>query len=293
MQSLDDILEIGSRLMDSFKYDEAIAYFAKAIELYPADPRAYDLKGISFFRQLKIDEAIAEINKALACDPAFHLAFFHLAELYTEQGDFKSADNYCAKALEIAPDNERYLTTWAYIKLLAKEDEQCISICSHLLNFNPADIYAREYRANAYLNKKEFKQAIADYEILHGSIMENSIILNNLGYAYSKIGDTNYSERYLLAAIKLDPGFSFPYNNLGYVYMLKGDSKKAHAFIDKSIELDPGNSYAFKNKALVYLKQNDTKNAIAALEKAKALRFDIYYGDEVDLLLNKLIGEEA
>ena len=74
--------------------------------------------------------------------------------------------------------------------------------------------------------------------------------------------------------------------------MLEGDFKKAHQFIDKSIELDPTNSYAFKNKALVYLKQNDIKNAISNLERAKALRFDLYYGSEVDDLLLKFTRTE-
>jgi Flp pilus assembly protein TadD len=290
MQSLDEILDIGSRLVDNFKYDEALYYFSKAIQLYPNDPQAYDLKGIALFRLLKIDDAITEISKAIDCDPSFHLAYFHMAEVYMEQRDLKRAEYYCKESIRIEPENEFYSCTMAYIKLQLNEDVQCIEICDKILNFSPTNTYALEYRANAYMNKKDFENAISDLEILYTNTIENSTILNNLGYSYSKIGDTKLSKKYLLAAIKIDPGFSYPYDNLGYVYMLEGDVKKAHEFIDKSIELDHTNSYAFKNKALVFLKQNDSENAIVALEKAKALRFDLYYGDEVDVLLNALKG---
>jgi Flp pilus assembly protein TadD len=142
------------------------------------------------------------------------------------------------------------------------------------------------------MHQKDYKRAVNDLEILYANTIPDNSILNSLGYSYSKIGETKLAKKFLLAAINIDPGYSYPYNNLGYVYMLEGNLSKAHELIDKSIELDPTNSYAFKNRALAYLKGNDTANAIAALEKAKALRFDLYYGDEVNNMLNELIGEK-
>ena len=288
MQTLDEILDIGCRLVDNFKYEEAIEYFSKAIQLYPTDPKGYDLKGVSLFRLLKIDDSINEINKAIGCDPTFHLAYFHLSEICIQQNDFKNADNYCDHALKLEPENSLYQCTKAYIKLQLNENKLCVKICDKILNFNPSDIYALEYRANAFMNEKEYKNAISDFETLYCNTIVNSTTLNNLGYAYSKIENTKMSKKYLLSAIELDPEYSYPYDNLGYVFMIEGDYKKAHQFIDKSIELDPTNSYAYKNKGLVFLKQNDSKNAIASLEKAKTLRFDLYYGSEVDDLLSKI-----
>lgn len=288
MQSLDEILDIGNRLVDSAMYEEAIGYFSKAIELYPNDPHAYDLRGIAYFRILKVDDAINDMKSAISQDHLFHLAYFHLAEIYMEYKDFKKAEDYCNQALKIEPQNDLYQATIAYIKLQLKEDDQCIKICDEILNFNQTNTYALEYRAIAYMNKKDFKKAIPDLEALYGNTKEDSVLLNNLGYSYSKIGETKISKNYLLLAIKLDPGYSYPYDNLGYVYMLERNFKKAHELIDKSLELDPTNSYAFKNKALVFIEEKDLSSAIAALEKAKALRFDLYYGNEVDILLSKL-----
>ncbi len=288
MQTLEEILDIGCRLVDNFKYQEAIEYFSTAIQLHPTDPKGYDLKGVSLFRLLKIDDSISEINKAIACDPTFHLAYFHLSEICIEQNDFTSADNYCNQALKIEPKNDLYQSTLAFIKLQLNENKLCIEICDQILNFNPIDIYALEYRGNAFMNQNEFRKAIIDFETLYANTIVNSLTLNNLGYAYSKIDNIKMSKKYLLSAIELDPEYSYPYDNLGYVYMLEGNYTKAHQLIDKSIELDPTNSYAFKNKGLVYFKQNDFENAIANLEKAKALRFDLYYGNEVDELLNKI-----
>lgn len=292
MQTLDDILDLGCRLIDNFKYEEAIEYFSKATELYPTDPNAYDFKGVALFGLLKIENAIIELNRALTCDPLFHLAYFHLAEVSMEQSNFKSADNFCNQALKIESENELYQSTSAYIKLQLHENEKCIEICNQVLNLNPSNIFATEYRAIAYMNQNKFENAITDFEHLYANTMVNSIILNNLGYAYSKVGNITISKKYLKSAIDFDPNYSYPYDNLGYVYMLEGDFKKAHQLIDKSIELDPTNSYAFKNKALVFLKQNDILNTILYLEKAKALRFDLYYGSEVEDLLTKLRSAE-
>lgn len=291
MQPLDEILDIGSRLMDHGEYSEAIEYFSRAIQLYPSDPQGYDSRGIALFRLLKVDEAVIEIKKAIACDPTFHLAYFHLGEISMGEKNFENARKYCEQALSIQPANELYLCTSAFIKLQLKDYTHCIELCSKVLDLNPANTFALEYRAHAYMNQKDYKRAVDDLEILYANTIPDSSILNGLGYSYSKIGETKLSKKFLLAAINIDPGYSYPYNNLGYVYMLEGKLSKAHALIDKSIELDPTNSYAYKNKALAYLKQNDTTNAIAALEKAKALRFDLYYGDEVNNMLNKLIGD--
>jgi tetratricopeptide (TPR) repeat protein len=290
MQSLSDILDIGSRLVDNGKFEDAFGYFAKAIELNPKDPQAYDHQGIVFFRLLKVDQAIAEFNKALACDASFHFAHFHLAEVYAHLSEYSNAALQCEKALVIEPQNWLYKITLAFIHLQANNNEACIAICNELLYRNPVEIDALEYRSSAYMNIKNYKQAIPDLEVLYNNKAENAAILNNLGYAYSQIGEAKLAQKYLLAAIRISPEFSYPYNNLGYAYLIDGDFKKAHEYIDKSIELDPTNAYAFKNRALVYLAQKANEQAVAALEKAKELRFDIYYGDEVELLLKKHKG---
>ncbi len=149
-------------------------------------------------------------------------------------------------------------------------------------------LFLVEYRAHSYMELKMYDKAVLDYETVFANQVADSTLLNNLGYCYSKTGNLSKAKSHLSRAIEIDPGFSYSWDNLGYVYMLEKKIEKAHELIDKSIELDPENSYAFKNKALVYIAEEKNEEAIVSLEKAKALRFDLYYGNEVQLLLEKL-----
>jgi tetratricopeptide (TPR) repeat protein len=288
METLEESIDLANRLIDNYKYEEAINYLQSAITHCPDSPDLYDLRGITWFRRLEIEKAVEDWKMAISIDNTFHLAYLHLAECSIEKNDFKQAELHIKNAIAIEPENLFYKVNLAFIKLHLKEYEECIKLCNSILNIDPRNMNAMEYRANSYMELKNYKLAAIDYETVCINSPDDLLLYNSTGYSYSKAGNIEKAKTYLSRAIQLDPTFAYGYNNLGYVYYLEKNFKKAHQLIEKSIELDPSNAYAYKNQALVFLAENDKENARRSLEKAKSLKFELFYGDEVEHLLKSI-----
>jgi len=64
----------GNVLFNEGKYDEAIAEYNKAIELYPEYSSAWNNKGVALEKLGRNEEALECYNKALQLDPSYELA---------------------------------------------------------------------------------------------------------------------------------------------------------------------------------------------------------------------------
>jgi Flp pilus assembly protein TadD len=288
MDPIDHVIEIANLLIDNERLEEAVTHLNSAIEQYPGRPELFELRGIAFFRLLKIDESITDFETAIAMDSGYHRAFFHLAQVAVQKHEFEVAESFLYQALALEPENYFYQINLAYVKLESRNYEACIVLCHRILDKYPSDLSAIEYRALSQMQLKRYQEAAPGYEFVCLNSADNAVLYNNTGYCYSKIENIDKAKFYLSRAIRILPSFAYAYNNLGYVFYLEKNFRKAHELIDKSLELDPSNSYAYKNKALVCLAEGDRTKARTNLEKAAALKFDLLYGDEVNNLLSEI-----
>jgi tetratricopeptide (TPR) repeat protein len=85
--------------------DGAIADYSKAIELNPADPDAYDNRGVARLRKGDLDKAIADFNSAIELDPGRSIPYSGRGIARMRQGDSKAAIADFNKAVELDPNN--------------------------------------------------------------------------------------------------------------------------------------------------------------------------------------------
>ncbi|HUO35854.1 MAG TPA: tetratricopeptide repeat protein [Candidatus Acidoferrum sp.] len=71
----------------------------------PASAEDHYYSGIDFFGEGKLDEAIAEYERALAIEPRFVDALHGLAQAYHAKGEFDRAIETARKILEIDADD--------------------------------------------------------------------------------------------------------------------------------------------------------------------------------------------
>lgn len=71
----------------------------------PASAEDHYYAGIDFFGEGKLDEAIAEYERALGMEPRFADALHGLAQAYHAKGDFDRAIETARRILEIDPDD--------------------------------------------------------------------------------------------------------------------------------------------------------------------------------------------
>ena len=90
-------LDKGIAAFRDRNYNEAIAYFSKAIEFYNKYYRAYSWRGAAYSAKRDFDKALSDYSKYAAIAPdnrSKSFANYQIARLYDEKEDFKLADNF-------------------------------------------------------------------------------------------------------------------------------------------------------------------------------------------------------
>ena len=110
--------------------------------------------------------------------------------------------------------------------------------------------------------KKNFKEAIKNYN--SAIKIEPTIVFpyHNLGLIYEEIGNIDLAKKNFLNAIKVNPLFIYPYINLGILFQNQGQKEKAIECFEKIIQIDPKNLIGYNNLGLVYASLGEYKKAI-------------------------------
>lgn len=135
---------------NSNKFEKAILYSTKRIELNPKNHVAYIDRGLSKRKLQKYIEAEDDFNKSLQIKPDFFRAFGYRAFLYLEQFQFKKAFDDAEKSIKI---NSRY----GYGYMVLAQAKQNLNINDFCEDFAKAKLYGEpdaEIGINQFCNKK-------------------------------------------------------------------------------------------------------------------------------------------
>jgi tetratricopeptide (TPR) repeat protein len=91
----------------NLKLDEAIKLVQKALELEPDSGAYIDSLGWAYFRQAKFDEALAELQRSLKFENTDPTIYDHLGDVYKAKNMIKEALEHWKKALEMNPHDEK------------------------------------------------------------------------------------------------------------------------------------------------------------------------------------------
>ena len=94
---------LGNVFLRQGRMDEAIAQFQKALAINPEDANTHYNLGMPFAKG-NVNEAIAQFQKALAIKPQFAEAHYNLGNAFLQQGRVEEAIAQFQKALAIKPD---------------------------------------------------------------------------------------------------------------------------------------------------------------------------------------------
>ncbi len=177
-----------------------------------------------------------------------------------------------------------------------------ISLASHMLRFDPENKEAHKELADAYLQNKEYANALEhidqairltpfdpDLYMIKGSYYEDTGNIklavnvyekllkiepnsaranNNLGAIYFNRAEFDKARIYLGHAIELNPSLPEPYLNMAKLCQYNNQMAKAVFFYQQAIKLNPDFTEAFVNLAKIYLNKRDFNSAIDVLNKA-------------------------
>jgi len=255
-------------------------------------PAARRLRGIAFFQQGQVGDAIEVMNRVLEDNPDDEQALYVRSRGYILIQDLIKAGLDAEKLRTIAPDSPHYVELLIEIKGLLGHFSDIIPLCDRVLELDADSEHILASRGHAFLQTGQYDNAIADFRKLIDGGWENEYLYNNLGLAHSRKGDYEQALTLLDKALEFNPRHAHARSNRGFALFKLGDAADGLRELHLALQLDPDNANAYKNRALIYLALDERDEAHDDLLTAKELDYSLFLGEEVDRLLREEFGEE-
>ncbi len=187
------------------RYEEAIDYYSKAIEINPLYEKAFINKGIILAKLMAFDEALYSFNMALEINDKSEISYFNIGIIYSRLERYEDALYYFNKASELGYDYA-YLNVAIVLEKIGKIEE-AFDAYDKAVDINKSLEVIYLNKASLLINIKKYKEAIECLDksllILDEKNSKGDTIIKNKDYIeYIEIGmmenDTIYDRIYFL-----------------------------------------------------------------------------------------------
>ena len=246
------------------------------------------------------------------------------AKLYIQQQEWKKAEEFLIKAIDVEPENPEIPYQLGYhIYALQKKDWQRMNQSfDKALAIDPnkkileqgktvkefvvmartqfwAEMYNKgvaefnEYRA-APMDQKDsvLIKAIKTFEISATIKTDEAQSYFMLSTCNHLAGNTDKSENYILKAVELSPNDANVNFWAGQIFMQKQEFETALPYIQKAVELEPSNTQSIRNLAQIYYDLGQLEESIQTYEVAinketdRKVKADLYFN--LGILYNRV-----
>ncbi len=261
----------------------------------------YYIEGRKHHLTFEYNRSIELMEKAVAIDPDFAMAYRSLATSYGNIGFRPQRKEYMQKALELSdrlPARERYLIGGDFYSHSEKTYDKAIEAYEKLLELYPDDPTGNHNLAINYSDIGEKYKAIEHYEINRKSDNLSLIGYGNLPNVYQQVGSYDKAREVLEEALQKYPDRAVSHANLSFHYRMAGKYELALAEINKAFALEPAIGTLayrrnFMRRAQIHFFTDDlVKSAKDYLNLQKQKRPQAIYAGSMGLVnLNLLQGK--
>ena len=273
---------LGNNAYRQQNFSQAVDYYIKEVTQNQS-PIPLRALGRAFVELGKTDSARIFFKKAIDLDMNYAAAYFNLAQLEEDEGNFKQALKYAGRAYGIDPDNLEY--RYVYSTLLVQMDKGSEAILNlrkivekwpwhHGAHYNlgRALIQAGQNTdGENYLEQAERVRAIqAKIDHLENTVRalpDDPYSYAALAFALRKVGRYNDAMHSYKVALYLEPENFDIWNNVANLYLLQGDTTTALATYNYIIDRNPMLTDIWLNMGVVYALSSQKEKARSAWER--------------------------
>jgi tetratricopeptide (TPR) repeat protein/predicted Ser/Thr protein kinase len=215
----------------------------------------YYLRGVEEYDKFYYDDARRFLERAVAIDSTFAMAYVYLASTYGYLRDRVSRDEMYERAMRYAEhttERERLHIESRYATVIEDDQEKKRRLLQELVRKYPKEKRGYLYLAMDARDEDRHQEAV---EYLQKTLVLDPAFapaLNMLGYEhlYARNYDEalEYLERYAAAS----PGDANPFDSMGEVYLGMGELEQSIAKYREAVEVKPDFFGAKRNIAYVY-----------------------------------------
>ena len=205
--NIDWVYAYGQILIDMDQPQEAEELSKGLIEMFPNDPRGLALRARALAWMGQYTSAIPMGLSGLQLDANFGPLYEALSRAYTGSAQWREAQQYGVKAIELAPNDVR--SHWAYANALSAVGafEEAIVELKIAIEIQPGFIPPYFELAFLYLSSNQDQEAIDLYDRVLGMQPRNVRALLRQCEAYRKVGEFERALGLCQDAVRLDPTF--------------------------------------------------------------------------------------
>jgi tetratricopeptide (TPR) repeat protein len=256
------------------QYEKAAEQFQQAVQLEPANERAYTNLAGAYQRLNQPDKAEEAYKRAIAVRPQYWRVYALLGVSYLNRADYEKAAAAFRRATELDPDSYVAFNSLGGALLYQGKDDEAVQALEKSIAIRPTrDAYSNV--AVAQFRLRRFKESVASFKEALKIDDSNYQTWGNLGDAYYYGGDTaSASESYRKAIalgeqqLRVNSRDSDVLSDFANYYSMLGDRKQALNYLDRSLQFGQGDKELLFNAALVYNQLHETGPALEWLGKA-------------------------
>ncbi len=179
------------QLLDAERVDDAVELITKTLAAKPSEGM-YRMRAILYRLQGKEDEALADLNKALAMQPKDPISLLQRSEIALSRGDIQAAKRDLKTAMGIAPqvaDAEQAIVVRCLIAVEEGRMADAINDMKTLVDRDPTSIVRQLQLANLYLRDERPRQAIEILSAVLDRDPKNASVLRSRADALLSVGE--------------------------------------------------------------------------------------------------------
>jgi tetratricopeptide (TPR) repeat protein len=260
------------------QYKNEIADCKEAIRLGSKSSSDEDNVGDGYLGLDQYDDALVVFNKVLEKDPKDAYAYSRRAECYIGLDAYKSAIADLSHAIDIGPASEDDYDHRGYSYLALDMEKEALIDFAKARQINPQDSYAFGVLGNYYVQRSDYKKALAQYE--HGLRLEQDAdMYNGRAWALAKMGRFSEARDDAEKSLQLEPGDFDTLDTLGYAEAGLGEFDKALKIYNDILAKSVDEKAMYFHRSLLLEKMG--RHSEAAADKAKAKQLGFTAADDV------------
>lgn len=275
----------GLVLYSKDKYEDAKAYFEKAIYADPHHVESYINMAQVYIALDQYDDAKKYLNKALLIDKKCAIVYFHLGNIDLLQNNTEGARTYYNKAISLGYDNAQIYINLAVDAEERNDFETAISYYNKAIALDKFNALAKARKAQILIALKRLPEALS----VSDSLLEtNPDVFEGYHYKFAILTEMNKwdeAEAVLNRALELFPDDDALYYDKARLLQMQKRLDEAIDLIDSKLDFSGDNRTSLTTfKAEVLLALGKTDEALSILQDEYPKSKD----GEVAFLLNSI-----
>lgn len=233
----------------------------------PKESKDYNARGILYFTQKKITEAIQDFSQAIQMNPKYAEAYANRALMYSKQGKPEEGLKDIQQAISFSQSNAQYYKLRGTLKETLKDFAGALEDYQRAIRYSPQNAHFYLDYAVLQIQLEQYKDALPffDQAIQIHPLIPSAYI--NRGICKQYLQDFVGALADFEKAIQLDPQSAEAHSNRGAIRLQLQDFEGALTDFDQAIQLNPNHIEAYLNRGIAKKSCLDLAGAFSDFEE--------------------------